>query len=262
MASRNFAKLVSCFSLRSFQRGAVQQNVSPKLFSLCRLSEKNTALRKITNFSPVCKKCLPASIDGSTEKDEGREGSRGSWQSWSSAGTVLMVGGLVLSSENRNDQGENGAERSELRDGQGRFSSKTKLEKCRSGHQRTLGIREWRAKRKLDFEENPKLIPVETRASKVRVHFQCRLFLRKSFPCPVSSKPRTCLFMLLPYQTPSPPPLPSNIVHISWAYQHDCIIYFPALQLYIYRTKCSSNFKIIFIRNERYRRIQFHMVVD
>ena len=91
---------------------------------LCRLSEKNTAFRKITNFSPVCKKCLPASIDRSTKKDEGREGSRGSWRSWGSAGTVLMVGGLVLSSENRNDQGESGAERSELRDGQGRFSSK------------------------------------------------------------------------------------------------------------------------------------------
>ena len=36
---------------------------------------------------------------------------------------------LVLSSENKNDQGESGAERSELRDGQGQFSSKAKLEK-------------------------------------------------------------------------------------------------------------------------------------
>ena len=177
MASRNFAKLVSCFSLRYFPRGAVQQNVSQKLFSLCRLNEKNTVCHKIANFSPVWKKCLP-SIDRSTKKDEGREGSSGSWRSWSSTGTVLMVGGLVLSSENRNDQGESGAERSELRDGQGQFSSKVKLEKKRSGHQRTQGIRKWRAKRKLEFEENDppaKLIPVETRASKVRGHFDALL---------------------------------------------------------------------------------------
>ncbi len=61
-----------------------------------------------------------------------------------------------------------------MRDGQGQFSSKAKLEKKRSGHQRTQGIREWRAKRKLEFEESDptaKFIPVETRASKVRVHF-------------------------------------------------------------------------------------------
>ena len=69
-----------------------------------------------------------ASIDRQN-KDEGREGSSGSWRSWSSTGTVLMVGSLVLSSENKNDQGESGAERSELRDGQGQLSSKAKLEK-------------------------------------------------------------------------------------------------------------------------------------
>ena len=184
MASRNFAKLVSCFSLRSFRRGVVQQNLSPKLFSLCRLNEKSTVFCKITNFSPVWKQCLPASIDRSTKIDEGREGSSGSWRSWSSTGTVLMAGGLVLSSENSNDQGESGAERSELRDGQGRFSSKAKLGKKKSGHQRTQGIREWRAKRKLEFEENDpiaKLIPVETRASKVRVHFDADSFLERVF---------------------------------------------------------------------------------
>ena len=184
MASRNFAKLVSCFSLRSFRRGAVLQNVSQKLFSLCQLNEKSTVFRKITNFSPVWKKCLPATINRSTKKDEGREGSSGCWRSWSSTGTVLMVGGLVLSSENSNDQGECGAERSELRDGQGRFSCKAKLGKRRSGHQRTQGIREWRAKRKLEFEENnptAKFIPVETRASKVRVRFDADSFLERVF---------------------------------------------------------------------------------
>ena len=184
MASRNFAKLVSCLCLSSFRQGAVQHNVSPKLFSLCRLNENNTVFRKITNFSPVWKKCLPASIDQSTKKDERREGSSGSWQEWSSTGTVLLVGGLVLSSENKNDQGESGAERSELRDRQGRFSSKGKLEKKRSGHQRSQGIREWRAKRKLEFEENDptaKLSSVETRASKVRVHFDVDSFLERVF---------------------------------------------------------------------------------
>ena len=139
MASRNFATLVSCFSLRSFRRGAVQQNLSPKLFSLCRLNQKSTVFCKMTNFSPVWKKCLPASIDRSTKIDEGREGSSGSWRSWNSTGNVyvLMAGGLVLSSENSNDQGESGVERSELRDGQGRFSSKAKLGKKKSGHKRT-----------------------------------------------------------------------------------------------------------------------------
>jgi len=81
MASRNFAKLVSCFSLRSFQRGAVQQNVSPKLFSLCPRYENNTVFRKITNLSPVWEKCLPVSIDRWTKKDEGRDGSSGSRRS-------------------------------------------------------------------------------------------------------------------------------------------------------------------------------------
>ena len=118
------------------------------------------------------------------KKDEDREGSSGSWRSWSSTGTVLMVGGLVLSSENSNDQGESGAERSELRDGQGRFSCKAKLGKRRSGHQRTQGIREWRAKRELEFEENnptANFIPVETRASKVRVRFDADSFLDRVF---------------------------------------------------------------------------------
>ena len=128
---------------------------------------------KLLIFLRFGRNVYQASIDRKKKKDEGREGSSGSWRSWSSTGTVLMVGGLVLSSENRNDQGESGAERSELRDGQGQFSSKAKLEKQRSGHQRTQGIREWRAKRKLEFEESDptaKFIPVETRASKVRVH--------------------------------------------------------------------------------------------
>ena len=115
---------------------------------------RNTVFRKITNCSPVWKKCLPASIDRLTKKDKGREGSSGSWRSWSSKGTVLMVGGLVLSSENKNDQGEIGAERSESRDGQGRFSSKEKLGKTRTGHQRTQGIREWRAKKKTTLPQS------------------------------------------------------------------------------------------------------------
>ena len=137
MASRNFAKLVSCFSLRSPRRGAVQQNLAPKLFFfLCRPNEKSTVFCKITIFSPVWNKCLPVSIDRSTEIDEGREGSSGSWRSWSTCSrrTVLMAGGSVLSSENSNDQAESGAERSELGDGQGRFSSKARLGKQKSGH--------------------------------------------------------------------------------------------------------------------------------
>ena len=251
MASRYFAKLLSCFSLRYFPRGAVQQNVTPKLFSLCRLNEKKTTVfHKVANFSPVWKKSLPSIIDRSTKRDEGRDGIRssGSWRSWSSTGTVLMVGGLVLSSEHRNDQGETGAERGELRDGQGQFSSKAKLEKKRSGHQRTQEIREWRAKRKLEFEESDptaKLIPVETRASKVRVHFDALLlgvFLAQFqvnhipvFLCCCSFKP----FLLLPY----PATLFTFIEHINMI----AFFYFPALQLYIHRTNYSSNFKITLI---------------
>lgn len=123
---------------------------------------------------------------------------------------MLIVGGLVLSSENSNDQGESGAERSELRDGQGRFSSKAKLGKEESGQQRTQGIREWRAKRKLEFEENDptaKLIPVVTRASKVRVHFDADSFLERVFHAQfqVNHIPAflyCCSFklLLLPYQ--------------------------------------------------------------
>ena len=176
-----------------------------------------------------------------------------------------MVGGLVLSSENRKDQGESGAERSKLRDGQERFSSKAKLRKKRSGHQRTQRIREWRAKRKLEFEENDptaNLIPVETCGSKVGLHIDADSFLECVFHAQFQVNHIPVFFILLPFQTPSTPPRPSNIVYIYRAYQHYCIIYFPALQLYIHRTKCSSNSKIIFIRNQRYRRIQYHMVVS
>ena len=88
----------------------------------------STKLRIFLRFG---RNVYQASIDRQKKKDEGREGSSGSWRSWSSTGTVLMVGSLVLSSENKNDQGESGAERSELRDGQGQFSSKVKLEKKR-----------------------------------------------------------------------------------------------------------------------------------
>ena len=60
---------------------------------------------KLLIFLRFGRNVYQASIDRQ-KKDEGREGSSGSWRSWSSTGTVLMVGGLVLSSENKNDQGE------------------------------------------------------------------------------------------------------------------------------------------------------------
>ena len=92
-----------------------------------------------------------------------------------------------------------------MRDGQGQFSSKAKLEKKRSGHQRTQDIREWRAKRnwKLEFEESDptaKFIQVETRASKVRVYFDAlhAQFQVNHIPvilCCCSFKP----LLLLPY---------------------------------------------------------------
>ena len=62
MASRYFAKLLSCFSLRYFPRGAVQQNVTPKLFSLCRLNEKKTTVfHKVANFFRFGRKVYQAS---------------------------------------------------------------------------------------------------------------------------------------------------------------------------------------------------------
>ena len=145
------------------------------------LMKKNTAFRKITFIflrfgGNVYQR---ASIDR-PKKDEGSEGKSGSWRSWSSTGTVLMVGGLVLSSEREK------VERSEANceTDKGDFQVKRNWKKKRSGHRRTQGIREWRAKRKLEFEENDPtamLIPVKTRASKVRVHFDADSFLERVF---------------------------------------------------------------------------------
>ena len=58
------------------------------------------------------------------------------------------------------------------------------LAPVKSGHQGTQGIRGWRAKRKLEFEENDPtatLILVETRASKVKVQFDADSFLERVF---------------------------------------------------------------------------------
>ena len=63
MASHNFAELVSCFSLRYFPRGAVQQNVSPKLFSLCRLMKKILSSTKLLIFLRFGRNVYQASID-------------------------------------------------------------------------------------------------------------------------------------------------------------------------------------------------------
>ena len=93
---------------------------------------------------------------------------------------VFMVGGVVLSSDERTTQHSPGTpaskrgtegRRRELRDERGRFASKSRVEKSRTGFQRNRGIREWRAKRKLEFDENDPPTKLETRASKVRVHF-------------------------------------------------------------------------------------------
>ena len=107
-------------------------------------------------------------------------------------------------------------------DGQGRFSSKAKLEKRRGGHQRTQGIREWRAKRKLEFEENDptaKLIPVETRASKVRVHFDADSFLERVLHAQVQVNHIPVFLYCFPFKLllllPCPALLFTFIEHIS-----------------------------------------------
>ena len=61
--------------------------------------------------------------------------------------------------------------RRDVRDARGRFARKS--EKSRSGFKRTQGIREWRAKRELEFDENDPPNVLETRTRKVRrVHFE------------------------------------------------------------------------------------------
>ena len=180
MASRNFAQLVCRLSLLSFRRGAIQRNTLQNLSPLSRANAENNVFRKTVHLSSVWRKHFPC-IDRSTTGDENSDGSDDSWRSWNGPGILFMVGGVVLSSDDRTTQhspgtpaGKRGTEgrRRELQDERGRFASTSRVEKSRTGFQRTRGIREWRAKRKLEFDENDPPTKLETRASKVRVHFE------------------------------------------------------------------------------------------
>ena len=178
MASRNFAQLVCRLSSLSFRRGAIQRNTLQNVFPLSRNNVENTVLRKTIHLSsPVWRKHAQFIDRSTTSQDENSDGSDGSWRSWRAPGTLLMVGDVLYNSEDINKQNESspgtsaeasGTEgrRREVRDARGRFARKS--EKSRSGFKRTQGIREWRAKRKLEFDENDPPNVLETRARKVR----------------------------------------------------------------------------------------------
>ena len=101
-------------------------------------------------------------IDRSTTGDENSDGSDDSWRSWNGPGILFMVGGVVLSSDDRTTQhsprtpaGKSGTEgrRRELRDERGRFASTFRVEKLRTGFQNSWdkgmeGKKETRVRRK------------------------------------------------------------------------------------------------------------------
>ena len=117
---------------------------------------------------------MPCIDSSSKEKKFGRT-SGGRRQCLGGFGISLMVGGFVINSvddeTHKTPAGAGAFEGpSEIRDERGRFTSKSKIGKQRSGTDRTKGISDWRAKRKLEFpDENEPPTKRETRASKVRV---------------------------------------------------------------------------------------------
>ena len=178
MASRIFSPYASSLSVLALLRGATQRATLQQFLPLPRATVlrkyPNNVLRETVDFSTIWRNYLPCIGSSSKEKKFGRT-SGGRRQCLGGFGISLMVGGFVINSvddeTHKTPAGAGAFEGpSEIRDERGRFTSKSKIGKQRSGTDRTKGISDWRAKRKLEFpDENEPPTKRETRASKVRV---------------------------------------------------------------------------------------------
>ena len=72
-------------------------------FPLSRANAENNVFRKTVHLSSVWRKHFPC-MDRSTTGDENSDGSDDSWRSWNGPGILVMVGDVVLSSDDRTTQ--------------------------------------------------------------------------------------------------------------------------------------------------------------
>ena len=178
MASRCVLSLVSSrLSFLSLLRETIQQNSLQKVPLLSRaaaVQRQTSAFRKYAHLPSISKKFLPCAAGLASTEEKSNESSDRRSKLWSAGGVMCMVGGIILSSV---DKECHQTPTSEIPRGEGgRFARKSRVEKW-SGFDRTTGIREWRAKRKLEFtteqpDENEPPTKRETRASQVRVFFR------------------------------------------------------------------------------------------
>ena len=175
MASRCVLSLVSSrLSFLSLLRETIQQNSLQKVLLLSRAAagqRQTSAFRKNAHLPSISTKFLPCAAGLASTEEKSNESSDRRSKMWSAGGVMCMVGGVLLSSVDKECHQTPSSEM--LRGEGGRFARNSRVEK-RSGLDRTTGIREWRAKTKLELttkqpDENEPPTKRKTRASQVRV---------------------------------------------------------------------------------------------
>lgn len=177
-------------------RATVQQNITGKVPKNISLFPRAPVQQNITIKALENKQVSYLSRIESTSAGEESQYER---TSQSGRGVFLMVGGFALSSLNSetpkksDEEVKRSSEKENLRDERGRFA-RTQPKPNGNLERRTRGIREWRAKRKLEFDRTEESPPPkrETRMSQVGFNFFSLLgalsnitksFIRESFLC-------------------------------------------------------------------------------
>jgi len=150
MAARPLSRVAFHLPLSFLSRTSVHQKTPRNLFKLALLSSSPDVVKLRSQFAAL--------IAPTSEREDGRDRTRGKSQSGHSV--LLMVGGFALSSLGDETPKTAGVSaKAQLtpetqppsRDKKGRFSRK-KPTQSENMDDRTRGIKEWRAKRKLQFQ--------------------------------------------------------------------------------------------------------------
>ena len=151
MASRCVLSLVSSrLSFLFLFRETIQQNSLQKVPLLSRaaaVQRQTSAFRQYAHFPSISTKFLPCAAGLALTEEKSNESSDCRSKLWSAGGVMCMVGGVILSSVDKECHQKPSIEI--LRGEGGRFARNSRVEK-QSGFDKTTGIREWRAKRKLE----------------------------------------------------------------------------------------------------------------
>ena len=151
MAARLLSRVASHLPLSFLSPTSVHQKMPKNMFKNTLLSSSPEVVKLRSQFAVL--------IAPRTERKDGRDRTRR--KSQSGHGVLFMVGGFVLSSLGDETPKTTGMspkaqvtpeKQPALRDGRGRFSGKKPTQRS-NRDDRTRGIKEWRAKRKLEFQE-------------------------------------------------------------------------------------------------------------